>query len=55
MSAADHLESLSKEELYIDGLSSWVEDVRAHYQVQQHIEKLRWHVSALLGAEPEAN
>jgi len=55
VSAADHLESLSKEELYIDGLSSWVEDVRAHYQVQQHIEKLRWHVSALLGAEPEAN
>ena len=54
-SAADHLELLSKEDLHFDGFSSWIEDVRAHIQVKQYIEKLRWHVGALLGAEPEAN
>ena len=54
-SAADHLELLSREDLYFDGFSSWIEDVRAHIQIKQHIEKLRWHVGALLGAEPEAN
>ena len=54
-SAADHLELLSREDLYFDSFSSWIEDVRAHIQVKQYIEKLRWHVSALLGAKPEAN
>ena len=54
-SAADHLELLSREDVYFDSFSSWIEDVRAHIQVKQHIEKLRWHVSALLGAKPEAN
>ena len=54
-SAADHLELLSREDLHFDSFSSWIEDVRAHIQVKQHIEKLRWHVSALLGAKPEAN
>ena len=53
--AVDYLKLLSDREIDFDSRRSWIKDVRIFLKAQQHLVKLRWHVSSKLGAEAQAD